>query len=58
MSIIIGCTTGFILNEKYSDEQVFAAVLHEVGHNFQEYLNGNVHSLHSAIGILQVIMIF
>ena len=55
MSIIIGCTTGFILNEKYSDEQVFAAVLHEVGHNFQEYLNGNVHSLHSAIGILQVI---
>ena len=55
MSIIIGCTTGFILNEKYSDEQIFAAVLHEVGHNFQEYLNGNVHSLHSAIGLVQII---
>ena len=42
-------------NEKYSDEQIFAAVLHEVGHNFQEYLNGNVHSLHSAVGLMQVI---
>ena len=55
MSIIICCTTGFILNEKYSNEQIFAAVLHEVGHNFQEYLNGNVHSLHSAVGLMQVI---
>lgn len=55
MSIIVVATTGFILDEKYSDEQVFAAILHEVGHNFQEYLNGNVHSLHSAIGFIQII---
>lgn len=55
MSIIIISYTGLLLDEKYSNEQVFAAVLHEVGHNFQEYLNGNVHSLTSGIGFIQII---
>lgn len=55
MSIIIISYTGLLLDEKYSNEQVFATVLHEVGHNFQEYLNGNVHSLTSGIAIIQII---
>ena len=55
MSIIIISYTGLLLDEKYSNEQVFATVLHEVGHNFQEYLNGNVHPLTSALAIVQII---
>lgn len=59
MSIIICAYTGLVLNEKISDEEAFAVVLHEVGHNFQEYLNGNVHTLTSVkgfAGFIQVIL--
>lgn len=35
LSLYIRVTTGLFYNEKYSDAEILAIILHEIGHNFQ-----------------------
>lgn len=35
---------GMLLSEDYTDREMFAIFLHEIGHNFQDFLNGTIMS--------------
>lgn len=58
MSIIVCVLTGLLFNSEYTDEEAFAIILHEIGHNFQEYLNGNVQQLTNVNRVLFVLSSF
>lgn len=45
MSCIIIAYAQMLFNKEYSDEEAFAIVLHEVGHNFQKFINGSMTNL-------------
>jgi len=37
--------TGLLLNNEYTDDEIFAIILHEIGHNFQESLVKDIKDL-------------
>lgn len=55
MSCIIIAYSQMLFNDKYTDEEMFAIVLHEVGHNFQTFLNGDMLALGSVNSFVQYI---
>lgn len=38
-SCMVVITYGLLMNEKYTDRELFAIILHEIGHNFSEAIN-------------------
>lgn len=44
---IVCVNSALLFDNKLSNEEAFSIVLHEIGHNFQKYLNGDVQSLTS-----------
>lgn len=56
-SCIIIANAQMLFNEKYTDEEMFAVVLHEVGHNFQSFLNNDMMVLGSVDCFVRYILI-
>lgn len=54
MSGIVCIYTSLLFNIDFSNEEMFAIILHEVGHNFQSYINGSVRSLDVVYKILYI----
>ena len=50
--------TGLLMNAKFTNREVFAVFLHEVGHSFQSATNGQMHSLNQANNIIMYFCIF
>ena len=55
-SCIIIANAQMLFNEELTDEEAFAIVLHEVGHNFQSFLNNDMLALGSVNCFLMYIM--
>ena len=51
-------TSGLMFNEKYTDGEVMAAVLHEIGHNFFLSLNPSMIPFNSVINVAQLLEFF
>lgn len=45
MSIIMCANTGLLFNSEFTDEEMFAIVLHELGHNFERFSSGSLAGL-------------
>lgn len=43
--LIVIAPTGLLFNSSFSDREMFSIFLHEVGHNFQEMINGKMLAL-------------
>lgn len=52
--MIIIAPTGLLFNSSFTNRELFGIFLHEVGHNFQELLNGNMYSLSQVNSVLLV----
>lgn len=50
--------SGLLLNKDFSDAEILALILHEIGHNFQTVLNKNLYYFTDATMILRYISIF
>lgn len=50
--------SGLFLNKAFSDAEILALILHEIGHNFQTVLNKNLYYFTDATMILKYISIF
>ena len=55
VGIILIMPTGLLLNNSYTDEEIFGVVLHEIGHNFQDYISGNMYCLKNVTNTLLVL---
>lgn len=55
ISIIVIAPTALLFNEDYSDREIFAALLHEIGHNFQRYINGTIGVTESITSVTRMI---
>lgn len=44
-NIVTIAPTGLLFNDKFTDEEMFAIFLHEVGHNFQRFMSREIYSL-------------
>lgn len=61
MSCIVSIYTALLFDNELSDDETFAIILHEIGHNFQQYMNGNMQSLgliYKAVYIYETILYF
>lgn len=45
MNIIVCAYSSMLFDVKYTNEEMFSIVLHEVGHNFQQFLNNDMFTL-------------
>ena len=45
LTCIVSIYTGLLLRPEFTDGEVFAIILHEIGHNFQEALSDNITAL-------------
>lgn len=52
LSTVIRVSTGLWVNSNFTDAEITAIVLHEVGHNFQHTINGMISGYSSAIFFL------
>lgn len=57
MSLIMISYAQMLFNDKYTDEEMFAVVLHEIGHNFQVYMNKQMFALDMVSSTLEIINI-
>ena len=55
VNAIVGVYADLIFNPEYSNEENFAAFLHEIGHNFQTAANNTIFSLNCISGIVNCI---
>lgn len=46
VSMITCCYTGLLFDSEYTNREIFAIILHEIGHNFQDIINSTISSLH------------
>lgn len=54
-SCILLMFTGMLFDSRLSDEEMFAIILHEVGHNFQKFLSKDMFCLHKIAGPFEYI---
>lgn len=50
--------TGLLMNAKFTNREVFAVFLHEVGHSFQSATNGQMNSLNQVNNIITYFRVF
>lgn len=58
---IVNISAGILFNPKFTDREVMAIILHEVGHNFAGAVNGAIglfEGIHRTITLLIVIILF
>lgn len=54
-SIITFVYTGLLWNSDYTDREVFATILHEIGHNFQSCISDSMTTLSSVSAVFDII---
>lgn len=54
MNIIVCAYAAMLFDNKYTDEETFTIVLHEVGHNFQQFLHNDMFSLNLVYQVLYI----
>ena len=57
VSILTFCFAGLFFNNEISNREVFAILLHEIGHNFQDLISDKMNTLGTASTIYRVIRI-
>lgn len=55
MSIVMGISSALLFNAEFTDEEVMAAMLHEIGHHFQRYIMNECQALCIAGDIYSVL---
>lgn len=55
-SIIVNIYAGLIFNDNFSDEEVMACILHEIGHNFSANINSTMGVLTSLFNIIRMVI--
>lgn len=58
ISSIIAVYPDLVFGPQYTNEENFAILLHEIGHNFQSALNHTILSLNAATGVFQLLIDF
>lgn len=54
VAMIVIAPTGLLFNSDFTDREMFAILLHEIGHNFQDLINGGMNTLSTANKLITI----